>query len=601
MAGLSRDLPIVVSNEAYDDGVPTDPLIDLTDEDDDDERQVQRDLTTGELEDYERLIRPVGHQVCEFADTPNCGRIAPGSRVERRDGDFLLVKYIMKNPAGEHYLQGILLRRNHGVMRKLGRAHWLHAVLPLKKNELCMVLKTTENSIGCSLDDSCLVTMPLSMVVSIRHITFSNYEFPAYSYLEHGMSVLADGRDFIEELAPLVCRWKYVEEINVKAKKATAFQLAPLDEAECDPMHGLPNALRFRKFRGTEREHRHDDRGRKIYVSADIFSGGGGTLTGMVKAKLDVKYVLDNMPQACETLEENWPDVKVIEMDITDFLNLVADARTGGDVVDILHVSFPCQAHSHRNRGLNEERDAIGIALGYCLKDIIQKIKPRVVTIEQTNGILTKNEGQHFRPLLQALTTSGYAVRWGVLDFALLGNPQHRKRLIIIGACPGELLPSYPAPTHGPGRTPFTTVYDWLKGIKARHLDGKMGDGAVGREHEPFDPHTQLRGCITSDGGTGNKSPDGWRTYILRELARLQTFPLNYFFAGGITAIRLQIANAVPPEVAEKIFREIVRSLRRSDAEMAAWRPEEVDLLDDDDEDEAAAVTCSTEVIMIDD
>ncbi|KAK3650125.1 hypothetical protein LTR56_006400 [Elasticomyces elasticus] len=579
MAGSSREASIVVSTEA-DDEVPQ--SIDLTDDDDDDERQIQRDLTTGELADYERLTRPAGYVECDFASSPICGRITQGCRIERKDGDFLLVKYVMQAPTGEKYLQGILMQRNHRIMRKLGRAHWLHAVLPLQKNELCMVLKTSENSLGCSLDDSCLVTMPVSDAVSIRDVIISNYDFPSFSYLEHGLSVYTHTREVIEEEANLVCRWKYTEEVNIKAKKATAFQLAPLDEAECDPQRGLPNVLRFRKFRGVESEHKYDTTGRKVYISADLFSGGGGTVTGMVKAGLDVKYVLDNMPQACQTLQMNWPNVVVIKMDITDFIKAIADAHTGGDIVDVLHVSFPCQAHSYRNKGTNEERDAIGVALGYSLKNILEKIKPRVVTVEQTNGILTKNEGQHFRPLLQALTTTGYAVRWGVLNLAKYGNPQQRKRLIVVGSCSGELLPPYPEPTHGPGQQlPFTTINDWISGLTKRSIRDKMGDGANLRNESPYDGRMQLKGLVTGDGGTSNLHPNGCRTFALRELARLQTFPMNYKFAGGITAIKMQIGNAVPPVFARALFKEIAKSLERSDAEMAAWEPEEIDLTDD--------------------
>ena len=64
------------------------------------------------------------------------------------------------------------------------------------------------------------------------------------------------------------------------------------------------------------------------------------------------------------------------------------------------------------------------------------------------------------------------------------------------------------------------------------------------------------------------------------------TFPLYYQFAGGITAIKLQIGNAVPPVVMKAVCEEVVRSLRKSDEEMGAWRPEVV-VLEDEDEDES--------------
>ncbi|KAK5675577.1 hypothetical protein LTS10_011677 [Elasticomyces elasticus] len=582
MAGTNRTVPIFISVEEDDiSDSNNNNNIDLTD-DDDDERQIERDLTTGEIEDYERLTRPAGHRILQSANSPICGLITPSDPnhrcVERTNGDFLFVKYILQPPRGEIYLQGVLLRRNSHVMKKIGMYHQLHAVLPVQKNELCMIIKTPENSLGCSLDDSCLVTMLLSDAVSIRELDLTNQDHPARSYVERGeYSVHVHGRHVVEEHANLVCRWKYVEEVNVAQRKATAFQLAPLDAAECDTAFGVCNAVKFKVFRGAS------NTGQQRYTAADLFSGAGGSVSGMVLAGLDVKYALDFDQHSCSTLRLNH-DAKIdhiLHKDISDFIASEPDEATGGDETHVLHVSFPCPAHSHLNRGQNPERDAVGVALTYSLKEIVQKVKPRVITLEQTNGILSKNEGQHFRPLLQALTSSGYAVRWKVMNFAEHKNPQKRKRLIIIGSCPGEILPPFPMPTYGPGKRPFTTIHDWTSDIPAYCFDGIMGRGSCERNALPYNIHAPLRECIVRSGsGAGNVHPDGNRSFCLRELACLQTFPPNYSFAGGVGAIRLQIGNAVPPVVARSIFREIVKSLRRSDAEMAAYRPEVIELDD---------------------
>lgn len=315
---------------------------------------------------------------------------------------------------------------------------------------------------------------------------------------------------------------------------------------------------------------------RQGFTFGDLCTGGGGTASGAWQAGFKLNFLLDHWDVACNTLRENFKRAckHILLQSIFDFCT--SDWEVDYVDVDVLHISFPCQPHSplHTVEGRN---DSDNIATGYSVIPILQKCKPRIVTFEQTSGIVTHNGGFHFRALIRQITDSGYSLRWKICNLAEYGNVQPRKRLIIIAACPGETLPPFPEPTHGigPGKLPFVTVHDVLRSIRHVHVPHHMRD-FTRKDVQPYDARKPLQHCIACDGS--NAHPSGKRTFSLFELAALQGFPPTHQFTGNKTEIRRQIGNAVPSMFAKALFQRITQSLEESDARIAAWKPVEITL-----------------------
>ncbi|KAJ5657577.1 C-5 cytosine methyltransferase DmtA [Penicillium longicatenatum] len=308
-----------------------------------------------------------------------------------------------------------------------------------------------------------------------------------------------------------------------------------------------------------------DDASRnRTYTFGDSYCGAGGASCGARKAGLALNWAVDMDKYAIQTYRCNFPQSLVENSTFDLFMT-----QTPEDLrIDVCHTSPPCQPFSPAHTVHNQVRDEQNSACIFTSLNLIKRARPRVLTMEETFGLRERHPAI-FNRLIMDFIEVGYSVRWAVLDCLNYGVPQTRRRLIIIAAGPGETLPQMPPPTHGPfgsSLQPFETIHRAISDIPEGWMDHDtrgLLERTRNAHRAPYSPHQPAK-TITCSGGEANYHPSGKRGLTPREVACIQTFPLGFVFCGKNR--RKQIGNAVPTRLAEALFREVRKSLRRTDA-----------------------------------
>ncbi|KAK7949352.1 RIP defective [Apiospora aurea] len=536
------------------------------------------------------------------------------------DTSFLLVQEVHRPTTDDGSDEGLILR---GL--PFTRTRCLRGKLPRHRNEVCLILQVDAD------DDrpdhvQAAIDIALRHAMGTRHFHFTNAIFPSHRF-DGTYNSAAD----VERYAPLTCRWKYrlVYKDAASRLKAKAvpieFVLAHIDSDDrMKSRFQVKDSVLMNQWRGGKVEGGSYDMMEGVdlavretmalddedslgatqptpshwipsvkpvgqrYTFGDMFSGAGGASYGARCAGFHIRIACDHWKDALETYRHNFPET---ELHGKDVFALLAEAPDGGPElrVDVLHLSPPCQFWSpaHTVAGKHDEQNIA--ALLSCHR-LLHKFRPRLFTLEQTFGILDPRFEYYFNALLLGFTRHGYSVRWRVLRLENWGLPSPRKRLVMLGACPGERLPDYPPPTHtqdpepGSGMKPYRTVYQSLRGLPPPDFsvdgtnDSVLASNGNGngngdplhrvqklRDDVPWDPDAGLLlRAITCNGGYGNHHWSGERDFTRREYATLNGFPRGYAFRGR--HYQRQIGNAFPARFTRTLYRHLRRWLERADA-----------------------------------
>ena len=204
----------------------------------------------------------------------------------------------------------------------------------------------------------------------------------------------------------------------------------------------------------------------------------------------------------------------------------------------------------------------------------IRHFRPKTVTFENVPGLIVEDYKHYLQSVVCDLLVLGYQVRVQILTASSYGDPQKRRRLILVAARGDVLLPAMPSPTHGPGLLPIVTCKDALRVLEEHPPSSSRSAGAVlvggrpvfnhvvpsnhglGREgqYELFEDQPSR---TVMAGGRPHVHYNGRRYVSVREAAALQSFPLGHQFFGSLGQQYSQVGNAVPVKMATAIARSV--------------------------------------------
>lgn len=301
-----------------------------------------------------------------------------------------------------------------------------------------------------------------------------------------------------------------------------------------------------------------------------LFSGAGGLDLGFKMAGHNLIWANDVYGDAVSTYRLNLGD-HIVCGDIHEI------PSTAIPSCDIVIGGFPCQGFSVANTGRHEDDERNKLYLEMIR--VIRDKQPKFFLAENVKGILSIGKGQVFKNILSDFKSLGYNVEYKLLNAADFGVPQKRQRVIIVGIRNDiKQKYDYPSPTHS--KVPSLYTRRWVSIGEAmadipdpdkpnnlpNHVYSKYKlnfNGYLG--HRPLDPD-QPAPTVTARGD--NKGgvvilphPNGLRRMTCRELATVQSFPLDYQFVGNTSSVYRQIGNAVPPLLAKALALQFYKLL----------------------------------------
>ncbi|WP_185775925.1 DNA cytosine methyltransferase [Streptococcus sanguinis] len=328
----------------------------------------------------------------------------------------------------------------------------------------------------------------------------------------------------------------------------------------------------------------------------ELFAGAGGLALGLEKAGFETIGLVEFDKSAAETLMYNRPNWNVIHDDIANissqYLEAYFNIKKGE--LDLLSGGAPCQSFSYAGKRLGLEDTRGTLFYHYAL--FLEKLQPKMFLFENVKGLTSHDKGKTYKTILSVFEEEGYEVQSRVLNAWDYGVAQKRERMIMVGIRKdliNDISFEYPK-AHNYKPVLRDILLDCPPSVGAQYGEDKrkifelvppggywrdipeeiakpymkstwnMGGGRTGilRRMSLDEPSLTVL-TSPSQKQTERCHPLEARPFTVRENARIQSFPDDWDFQGGVGAQYRQVGNAVPVLLAYEIGKKIKESLEK--------------------------------------
>ncbi|MBL6785622.1 MAG: DNA cytosine methyltransferase [Rickettsiales bacterium] len=363
----------------------------------------------------------------------------------------------------------------------------------------------------------------------------------------------------------------------------------------------------------------------KKYTFVDLFCGAGGITIGLNNAGFRPLLACDSDSSVAKTHALNFPSIEYVNGDLSNNeINSQIIKKLSDKKITLLAGGPPCQGFSIfgkrrfiNTRNYDPSTDPRN-KLVFTYLEYLKKLQPDWFLLENVPGFANLDKGHFLTEIIKRIKRIGYKdLDWRIINTADYGIPQKRKRFILIANKTGNIIP-WPKPKYfdkpEPWQFPHRTVGEVITDLSDETSSDRF------KNHDPMKHSTMIteRYSYVEEGKkmdveklpeklryakmTGQKIKNFSHVYrrlhrnepsitlvpghnafpihpwlnrllTVREAARIQTFPDNLEFVGSSKDQCIQVGNAFPCMMAERIGESIIKAIENN------WKKENISKL----------------------